>query len=142
MEGFEGAFGEVVDTGSGWSFSLGPWIGGYLNSTDTWEWTGGEGIVTFADWMVNPEYVAPDNWNGLQNRMHFNKYSDDSGVNVIGWDDIEHDTGIVSFVVERSSPVPEPATMLLFGTGLAGLIGIRLRKKNTNNIRNITNLAA
>ncbi len=32
-------------------------------------------------------------------------------------------------LLERVDPVPEPATMFLFGTGLAGLVGSRLRRK-------------
>ena len=36
---------------------------------------------------------------------------------------------IDNIVVNSSQPVPEPATMLLFGTGIAGLAGSRLRRK-------------
>lgn len=35
-----------------------------------------------------------------------------------------------NFLVKASSPVPEPSTMLLFGTGVAGLAGMIRRKKN------------
>lgn len=31
-------------------------------------------------------------------------------------------------VVHETAPVPEPTTMLLFGTGIAGLIGTRIRR--------------
>lgn len=42
---------------------------------------------------------------------------DYTAFDVIGWD------------LDSQQPIPEPATMLLFGTGLVGLAGSRLRKK-------------
>ncbi len=43
--------------------------------------------------------------------------------------DMLRNSGIGAWVVADATPTPEPTTMLIFGTGLAGLVGSRIRKK-------------
>ena len=60
--------------------------------------------------------------------------------NLTSWDGIETinlsgfwpDSGAISNVVlfGKEAPIPEPGTMLLFGTGLAGLAAVGRRRKN------------
>jgi hypothetical protein len=58
--------------------------------------------------------------NNLTSNIVFSVNNDGSG------DDADHDYAVAGINI---APVPEPATMLLFGTGLLGLAGLRLRKK-------------
>jgi hypothetical protein len=108
------------------AFSSEVWLGGFQapNETDPakgWNWVTGESWNYTAWGLGEPndnyghgsEQYLGANWNG--------KWNDEGALNNIG-----------GFIVESTSPapVPEPATMLLFGTGLAGLAAVGRRKRD------------
>lgn len=72
-------------------------------------------FLGYADDAHNSVYIALDDGGGV--------YWDENGLA-----DDNHDDLVIK-VTATAAPVPEPATMLLFGTGLVGLAGSRLRKK-------------
>ena len=105
------------------------WLGGYQDdgaalADEGWHWVTDE-AWTYTNWAPG----EPNDWNGtVENALAFAFFEGDGT-----WNDAPDSTrylGNGGYVVEyESAPVPEPATMLLFGTGLAGLAGI-IRKKN------------
>lgn len=72
------------------------------------------GAVTLVDNLVSNNNTAEDYGSG---RPDFGSYGFSGGSGVSG------DSG------SGTAPVPEPATMLLFGTGLAGLAGMSIKRK-------------
>jgi len=60
----------------------------------------------------------------------FDPYIFENSLGLSSYWDIGYGKNFVNIeYLGTTNPVPEPATMILFGTGLAGLIGVRLRKK-------------
>lgn len=81
---------------------------------------------TIKDWLLSDTY-ATTSLQGLGMPAGTSAFR--TSVANLPFEGILVSEDIIGFDDKSSSPVPEPATILLMGTGLAGLIGAR-RKKN------------
>jgi hypothetical protein len=97
------------------------WIGfNDIANEGNWVWTSGE-AVTYTNWATN----EPNNSGGEDVAIMGVWHS-------IEWNDLPQaydETNIQGIAEYASAPTPEPATMLLLGTGLAALAARKLKKQ-------------
>ena len=136
---------ESTDTLHTWLFDTRP-SGGTRLSTTTWRWADYEnGGDNWANWpgtkvkvgtWSDPNGGAPLNFNltysfsslGLLDEL--NAYAANDGVFGFAIDpDCHYYNDRIQFTITTQFDAPEPATILLFGSGLLGLAGIRKKFK-------------
>ena len=107
------------------------WLGGIQNPNqqagEQWSWVTGE-AWGYENWQTGTWNDEPDNDDPNEYiHLGISYYEKKTGAELWGWADLT-DKGRSYIVEGAAAPVPEPATMLLLGTGLVGLAGVGRKK--------------